>query len=404
MFNSFNTAVAALNAAGTAVDIIGNNLANLNTPGFKRSTVDFHDLIAEAFHEPAQGAIQQTGGKMDAAISGQGYFVVRDTAGQMLYTRAGDFRMDASGNLQTATGETVQGWVSTIGNVNTNTAAADIKLPTSGLLPAVATTDMSVDVNLNASAVIGSTDATYTAPIKVVDSLGTSHTLNITFTKSAANTWDYVVTIPGDEVTSGTAGQTFPIPNATGSLVFDPATGKLQTPAASGGPVAIAIAGLSDGAADLAVNWDLYNSDGTTHFTQFAQTSSLAGSSQNGVAAGQITGYSLQDGGKIVADYSNGKQLVVAQLALAAIRNPDSLEDAGGNNLKLTAESAAPVVGPAETGGRGKIVGASLEGSTSDIAKEFTSLMVFQRSYQANARVITTADEISQEAINLKRQ
>lgn len=409
MFDSFNTAVAALNADGKAVDVIGNNLANLNTPGFKRSTVDFHDLVAESFREPNQGAIQQTDGKMDAAVSGDGYFVVRNASGQLLYTRAGDFRMDANGHLETATGETVQGWVSATGNVNPNTAAGDITLPTPrGLMPAVATDEMSVDVNLNASAVVPSADATYTAPIKVIDSLGTSHTLNITFTKTAANTWGYAISIPGEDVSPpGKAGTPYPIPGATGNLVFDPATGNLKptaAPPAVDPPVKIAIKGLSDGAADLSINWDLFNPDTTPHFTQFAQTSSLSGSSQTGIAAGQITGYSLEDGGKIVADYSNGKQLVVAQIALASIRNPDSLEDAGGNNYRLTAASAAPVIGPAETGGRGKIVGGSLEGSTSDIAKEFTSLMIFQRSYQANARVITTADEISQEAINLKRQ
>src|SRR5205809_446217 len=205
MFNSFSTALSALSANSTAVDIVGNNLANLNTAGYKAQTVQFHDLVsqlmgatpstaiglgvagAEAVRQFSQGAIHQTTGSFDAAIQGSGFFVVRDSNNQLLYTRAGNFQMDSSGHLQTATGENVQGWSIQGGVLNPNSAVGDIVIPVNGVSPATATTTMSLTANLNAGAAIGSADGKYSAPIQVVDSLGATHTLTITFTKKTAN-------------------------------------------------------------------------------------------------------------------------------------------------------------------------------------------------------------------------
>ena len=151
----------------------------------------------------------------------------------------------------------------------------------------------------------------------------------------------------------------------------------------------------------MSINWNLYNSSGSPNITQYAEASGVSGTTQNGFAAGQISQVSLQNGGLLVANYSNGQQQTVGQLAVASISNPDSLNSVGNNNLAATAATSTPSVGAANTGSRGQIVAGALESSTVDIATEFTNLLTFERGYQANSRVITTADQIMQETINL---
>jgi flagellar hook protein FlgE len=416
-FTAFSTALSALNAHTTAVDVVGNNLANLNTPGFKASTVVFHDLVTQALglgetqvglgvarpltlRQFTQGTLQSTGGSLDAGIQGDGFFVLRDRNGALLLTRAGNFHVDAEGNLLTATGERVQGWTESGGVLDTNQPIGNIVVPVGTLRPPLATTNFSLVLNLNAAGTVGQPDGTFSTPVEVVDSLGVTHVLTVTFTKTGANQWDYDVTIMGDEVSGGTPGT--PLSLANGTLDFD-AQGLLQSPPASGGPITISITGLVSGAADMDISWQLYAPDQTSLLTQYAQTSAVAAVSQNGLTAAQLVRVGLADGGKILAQYSNGEQRVVGQLALAVVRNPDSLMAVGNNNFQLTALTATPAIGLPGTGGRGKIFGASIESSTVDIAQEFTNLIVFQRGYQANARVITTVDEISQETMNLKR-
>jgi flagellar hook protein FlgE len=416
-FTAFSTALSALNAHTTAVDVVGNNLANLNTPGFKASTVVFHDLVTQALglgetqvglgvarpltlRQFTQGTLQSTGGSLDAGIQGDGFFVLRDRNGALLLTRAGNFHVDAEGNLLTVTGERVQGWSESGGVLDTNQPIGNIVVPVGTLRPPLATTNFSLVLNLNAAGTVGQPDGTFSTPVEVVDSLGVTHVLTVTFTKTGANQWDYDVTIMGDEVSGGTPGT--PLSLANGTLDFD-AQGLLQSPPASGGPITISITGLVSGAADMDISWQLYAPDQTSLLTQYAQTSAVAAVSQNGLTAAQLVRVGLADGGKILAQYSNGEQRVVGQLALAVVRNPDSLMAVGNNNFQLTALTATPAIGLPGTGGRGKIFGASIESSTVDIAQEFTNLIVFQRGYQANARVITTVDEISQETMNLKR-
>jgi flagellar hook protein FlgE len=151
------------------------------------------------------------------------------------------------------------------------------------------------------------------------------------------------------------------------------------------------------------MTWSLYNPSGDPRLTQFAQTSAVSAEAQDGSSAASLTHVGLADGGKIVAQYSNGQQLIVGQLALASIRNPESLIAAGNNNYLGSAKSALPAIGLPDTGGRGTVLGSSIEASTVDIAREFTNLIVYQRGYQANARVVTAVDELSQDTINLKR-
>lgn len=424
MFNSFTTALTGLTAAELGVNVVGDNLANLNTTGYKASTVAFADIVAQSLglgtsqtsaglgtqastvQNFTQGAIQTTNGAFDAAVQGDGFFIVRDQAGLTSYTRAGNFQVDAQGNLITQAGANVQGWVATKGVLDTNGAIANIVIPSGALRQPSATTSMNVSMNLDASATVGTPGANFSTPIEVVDSLGTTHVLTINFTKTAANTWGYNLTIAGDDVTGGTAGTPFPIPSATGTLTFD-ASGNLITPAppppATNGIVPIAITGLKDGAADMKINWALYTPTAQPYITQYAQPSATSANSQDGLVAAQLVHVTMTNGGTIIAQYSNGQQTTIAQIALASISNPDTLVAEGQNNFETGPATATPAIGAPQTGGRGQVLGGSLESSTVDIATEFTRLIVMQRSYEANAKVITTTDTLTQDTINLKQ-
>jgi flagellar hook protein FlgE len=255
-------------------------------------------------------------------------------------------------------------------------------------------------MNLNAAAAVGSTDGSFSTSTEVIDSLGTSHVLTVTFTKTAGGTWDYSVSIPGEDLTAGTPGT--PTVLTTGTINFD-SSGNLTAPPATAGPVAVGIAGLTDGAADLNVNWNLYDLSNQPRLTQFAQLSAASANAQDGLQAAQLVRVGLGDGGKILAQFSNGQQEVVAQVAMASVRNPESLIAVGDNNYQASSLTALPSVGLPSTGGRGKILGGAIETSTVDIATEFTNLIVFQRGYEANAKVVNTADQLSQDTINLIR-
>lgn len=417
MFTSFSTALSALNATATAIDVVGNNLANINTPGYKASVSYFRDLVTQSSGDTqvglgvakpitvrqfTQGAVQGSGGLLDAAIQGDGFFVVKNADGQNLYTRAGSFQVDANGTLLTHTGEHVQGWTSTgvTGTVNTSGAIGDIVVPIGAAKKPVPTSEFTLDANLNSTAAADATSA-FSGTINVYDSLGGTHVVTANFQKTGANQWSYGFTIPGAEITGGTAGTPFDISGASGTLTFG-TDGQLTSPAV-GSPVAFDIPGLVDGAADLHVSWNPYTAGGSGRLTQFGQPSASSASSQNGSGAAQLVSVSLTDGGRIMAKYSDGQQLLAGQLAMATVRNPDSLTAVGNNNYGVGALTSPPAIGLQNEGGRGSITGGATESSTVDIAREFTQLIVLQRSYQANSRVITTVDELSQETINLKK-
>src|ERR1051326_760309 len=388
MFTSFSTALYALNATSTAIDVVGNNLANLNTPGFKASVVSFHDLVTQSLgaglgetqvgfgvgspitlREFRQGAQQTTNGPLDAMIQGDGFFVVSGLNNAMEYTRGGNFQVDENGNLTTATGEQVQGWTTTNGVLDTNAPIGNIQVPVGGVKAPVATKSFSFDLNLNAAATAGPPPDKFSDSINVYDSLGEAHTVTVTFTKNAtAGKWAYTITVPDADLKS-------PFTAVTGSINFD-SNGKLITPAVTDPPPQVQIQGLADGASDLTINWNLYNVS-TPRITQYGQPSSPSAAQQDGSPA--------------------------AQLVRVAIGNTESLIAVGNNNYEASGKTALPAIGQPGTGGRGTVVGGSVESSTVDIAREFTNLIVFQRAYQANARVVTTVDQLSQETINLKQ-
>ena len=306
--------------------------------------------------EFTQGAIQTSSGVLDAAIQGDGFFVVKDPAGNTNYTRAGNFQTDSSGNLLTDTGDFVQGWTtinSTTGAVDTNGPVGNIVVPVGSLKPPTVTTTMSANLNLNSNATADSTSA-FSEPVTVYDSLGTSHILTVNFQKTGANQWSYDVTAPGQDVSGGTAGTPYDT-GASGTLTFG-ANGQLTDPAA-GNPIAIALSGLSDGASDMNISWSLYDSAGAGDITQFGQPSQASASAQNGSPAAELDHVGLADGGQILAQYTDGTQVVVGQVALASIRNPSTLIATGNNAYQLSELTANPSIGVPGTGGRGTIDG-----------------------------------------------
>jgi flagellar hook protein FlgE len=415
MFTSFSTALSALGAHTTAVDVVGNNLANLNTPGFKASAVSFSDLVTQSLgaglgetqvgfgvarpttiRQFSQGAIQASNGPLDTAIQGDGFLVVKDRTGGILYTRGGNLQVNKAGQLVTATGFLLQGWTEVAGVLDTTQPVSGVQVPVGSLRPPVASKSFSFDLNLDAGAKAGPPPTRFSTSIEVYDSLGQAHVVSVDFEKTAtAGEWTYSLSVPDADVSSP------PFAAVTGTLQFD-SHGVLTSPAVDGDMPVIEITGLADGAADMSITWNLYNGS-APRLTMYAQSSAVAANSQDGSPAAQLVRVAIGDGGQVLAQYSNGQQVAVGQLAMASIRNPESMISVGNNNFQLSARSALPAIGLPGTGGRGQIMGGAIEFSTVDIAREFTNLIVLQRGYQANARLVTAVDEISQETINLKR-
>jgi flagellar hook protein FlgE len=414
---SFSTALSALSATSTAIAVTGNNLANMDTDGFKAATVSFHDLVTQSLGaglsetqvgfgvgapvtltEFTQGATETTNGPLDAAITGDGFFVVIDPSSGIEYTRGGNFQVDQAGNLETSTGQVLQGWMAgPTGTVASNGPIGNITVPTGTLKPPLQTSKFDFTLNLDANGTAGPPPTTFSSSIQTYDSLGTAHTLTVTFTATATpGQWNYSVAVPDADLTA-------PFTPVTGTLTFN-SSGQLISPAATDPPPQISITGFADGAADMtgttALTWNLFN--GTAgDITQFASPSEISALSQDGSAAAQLDSVGIANGGGIVATYSDGTQLTVGQLALATIRNPDSLVAVGDNNYQLSAMSALPAVGAPGTGGRGQVLGGAVEQSTVDMATEFTNLIQYQSAYQASAKVITTVDQIGQDTINM---
>jgi flagellar hook protein FlgE len=413
MSTAFSNALSGLQANSEAINVVSGNLANENTFGYKANTVSFEELVSSiggasdanltgasvvpsSTQTFSQGSITTTGKPYDAAIQGSGFFVVQSPQGQQAFTRAGNFTLSKTGQLLTQSGENVEGWNGVNGVVNTNAPLTNIVVPVAGLQAPTTTTEFSLNLNLNSVAAVGTAGATFSSPIQVVDSQGQQHTLTVTYTETAAGAWNYNVTIPSADLTGGVGASTSV---ATGSLTFD-ANGNLLTPAA-GAPIAVPITGLADGAADMPLTWNLYDANGNPQITQYDSASTNLASSQNGTQAGQLTGISIGANGQLTAAYSNGDNVAVAQLAVGSILNPQSMQDLGSNTFGVTSLSAIPAIGVPGTGSRGTVTGGALESSTVDIATEFTNLLIYERGYQANSKVITTEDQVVQSTLSL---
>ncbi|HLI35055.1 MAG TPA: flagellar hook protein FlgE [Terriglobia bacterium] len=408
---SFSTPLSGLLANNQALSVVSNNLANLSTDGFKGETPLFQDLFYQQYgingagdpiqvgvgtnmnSDPtnfSQGTISNTGVSTDMAIQGDGFFQVQK-GDVTLYTRDGNMTINAQGYLVTQDGAQVLGYPATNGVVSNNGPLSPLQLSGTVISPPKSTANVQLTVNLNASSAV---NATYSTPVTVYDSLGTSHVLTLTFTKNAANSWGYSMTIPAADV--GQSGN--PVQVASGTLTFNGA-GVLTSPASNVN--GIQITGLADGANTLTFNWDLYNSNNAGLITQVAAPSSTTATQQDGFASGSLTGFNIQADGTVEGTFSNGQTMALGQVALATFPNNQGLLRTGSNQFMASLASGLPSVGIPGTGGRGTIADGALEGSNVDIATQFAQLIATQSAYQADARAITTANQFVQTALNL---
>jgi flagellar hook protein FlgE len=409
---SFSIPLSGLTASSEALAAIANNLSNLNTVGYKDTRVLFRDLFYQNMGTTGggdpiqlgagtavssmpslftQGSVDPSGVDTDVAIMQDGFFVVQK-GGVVNYTRAGNFTKDDNGYLVTVGGQQVLGYPATNGVIDTGQGLTGLNLGTGAVSPPTATTGLQIRANLDATAQSGSG---FPATVTVYDSLGASHVLTFNFTKTGSNAWNYSITIPAADV--GGAGA--PTVIGTGNLVFD-ASGNLTMPAAN--VTGLSITGLADGAANLNFTWNLYD-NGAGLLTQMAAASSTSSTQQNGTSSGSLQKFAIGSDGMVTGNFSNGKTAILGQLVLATFANQQGLLRTGQNGFQATLASGQAVVGAPGTGGRGTLSGGALELSNVDISKEFASMIVAQRGFQANARAVTTFDEITQETINLKR-
>jgi len=416
----FSTSLSGLYANQQKLNVIGNNLANLNTIGFKASTVQFMDLVSQSVGGASmnpmqvglgvttgsispnfrQGGIETTGIATNVAIQGDGFFVV-GSPNDRSYTRAGDFAFDANGMLVTPDGKPVQGYTAidpVTGAVITTGQPGDVVIPPGVLRPPTATTLFTTTTNLDSGAAVGSA---FPASIQLYDALGEPHVATITYTKTGAGAWDYAMTVPGDEVTGGTAGTPFQIAN--GTVSFD-AQGRLaQVNGGAAADLVVTAPAWANGAAATNFTWDLVDANGVASLTGFGSPSATSSITQNGTPAGTITALGINAGGEILATFGTGAAVVVGQLAVANFNNPQGLTKVGSNRFGESQSSGIANVGTAGTGGRGTLTGGAVEQSNVDIAQEFTQMILAQRGYQANSKAITVTDELLLETLNLKR-
>ena len=406
MLRSLYSGISGLRSHQTMLDVTGNNIANVNTTGYKATAVQFQDTLSQLTQgatapganngggNPAQvglgvlvsgittnftqGSAQSTGRATDLMISGDGYFVTKQGT-QTTYTRAGAFDLDADGRLVTTDGKIVQGWTGVNGVINTGGAVGNVQLPDGAIAPAVATSQATVGGNLPSETPVPNPNATPPVPgtivrdMDVYDANGVASVVSLTFTRTAdaagvANGWR--VSAPG----------------ATDvQLTFT--DGVLQTPATPltftgpSGTVSVNLSGL----------------------TSYAGVSTASVTGQDGRAAGTLESFSISKDGTIIGSFTNGAKQSLARIAVATFTNPAGLEKAGNSGYTATVNSGNPVLGGPGDPGMGNAIAGSLEMSNVDLSQEFTNLIVAQRGFQANARIITTSDEVLQELTNLKR-
>lgn len=505
---SFFIPLTGLNADSTALNTIANNLANMNTTGFKSQSVNFSDLFYQQIGEAGSGDPIQRGSGTEVAsietdfsdgspnstnvdtnvaLQGNGFFVVGNGSNTLL-TRGGDFSLDQNGNLVTADGLSVMGFPAVNGKVDTNAALTPVHIPVGEVEPPSATTSFGMTATLDSAANVGDS---LPGTVQVYDSLGNDYQATVTYTKTGTNTWSYNITLPdtltpisgnaagvstltysfgssggtmatvdpstnltitgpnaggvsttinAPTVTSGesissyatdlqnalnsagitgtvtaNAGQLTisgaglsttgnviqdPVPSAssTGSLTFD-SNGNLVSPTTN--IAGITFSGLSDGASNMNLTWNLFDTTDASTLSQVDQTSAVSSSTQNGFASGIYNGFSIGSDGTVTATFKNGQKLNVGQLALGNVVNLQGLKNLGNGEYETTLASGSATIGASGTAGLGTMQGGALEGSNVNISAEFSDLIIAQRAFEANSKTVATFDTITQETINM---
>ncbi|MDQ1646774.1 MAG: flagellar hook protein FlgE, partial [Cryptosporangiaceae bacterium] len=384
MLRSLYAGISGLRGHQQMMDITGNNIANVNTAGFKSSSGVFEDTLSQMMKaagapqgnqggtNPAQvglgmrmagistnfsqGAAQTTGRTTDLMIQGDGFFVVR-SGNDQLYSRAGSFSFDANGSLVTPEGANVRGWVGKNGVIDTNSPTQDVKLPFGSLLAPKPTDSVTVGGNLPADTVSA---APIVTSITTYDTQGNPVTLSASYTKTDATHWDVTLS-------DGVNPDVGPTP-----ITFDAAGGNPDV-------THIDFNGLMD--VDV------------SGVTSYAGTSTIAATSQTGAAMGSLQSFTIGPDGTVVGVFSNGLKQSLAQLAISSFNNPPGLEKIGNSTYRATVNSGNPQLGAPGSAGRGALQAGALEMSNVDLAQEFTNLIVAERGFQANSKIISTSDE-----------
>jgi len=417
--------VSGLSAESDALSIVGDNVANANTVGFKRSRAQFESQLGGAVGTAdgagvrlartqqifAQGTLQTTGNPTDLAISGDGFFVVQGSVGGVtgdFYTRDGQLSIANDGTLTNGAGMPVQGYKA---NADGTYAAStsNISLP-SAALPPHQTGAMTITANLDAgsSTPAAPWDPTNPGPtsnlstsMTTYDSVGKAHTMDVYFRNEGGGSWTYHAIAKGDDVVGGTPGVNSEV--ATGTMAFS-TTGALTsvTPGAGG---TVSFNGATPGQ-PVNFNFGKPTAAGGTGLegtTQFGSPSAVSSQSQDGYSSGDLSNVKIDDTGVVSGVYSNGQTVAAGQLAIAHFQDNEGLGKAGNNLWVATNDSGAGALGTVGSGGRGSIVSGSLEQSNVDIADQFVDMIAHQRAFQANSKTITTADQMMQDLMTIKQ-
>jgi len=425
ILSSLYTGVSGLVAQGEALGVVGDNIANSNTVGFKASRAEFQDILAKDLKgilggnqigrgtkvgavNPiiTQGNVDATEKVTDLAISGEGYFQVKGSDGTS-YTRDGSFHFDREGFLVTNDNQRVQGFQADEKGTILN-KTDHIRFPRA-LIPAKATKEIKMDLNLDSRLEANKkfdikdpyTSSHYSTGVEMFDSQGNKHLVTMFFNKTADRQWEYRGVVDGKEVTGGAPGELSEI--CKGMLKFN-VDGKLESQEMSESNFNFAGGAFQDQKIKLNFGDAIAEGGkGIDGSKQYGKDSDLITWHQDGAAAGTINNLSFNDQGILTALYSNGEAQDLSQIALAKFENPEAMFKVGNNRLKESRDSGLAALGAAGRAGRGKLFAKSLERSTVDLAAEFVNLIQNQRGFQANAKTITTTDQLLEEVIQLKR-
>ncbi|KVG58365.1 flagellar hook protein FlgE [Burkholderia territorii] len=411
----YQQGLSGLAGASNALDVIGNNIANANTVGFKSSTAQFSDMYANSVatsvntqigigtslasvqQQFGQGTINTTNSSLDVAINGNGFFQMSNN-GVTTYSRDGTFQRDKNGFIVDSQGRNLMGYAASAGGVINTAQTVPLQAPTTNIAP-TATTKITGQFNLNSQDTVptktpfSATDTTtynYSTSIQVYDSLGGSQAVNMYFVKSAAGTWEAYAGVQGGATTDlGTV--TF---NSSGAIQST-TTGTPATPTASLGQFQFTVPNTDGSATPQQLTLDL------TGTTQYGGKDGVNNLAQDGYASGTLTTFSIGADGKLTGNYSNGQTAVLGQIVLANFNNPNGLVNLGGNQYAESSASGVPQISAPGSTNHGSLQGSALENSNVDLTSQLVNLITAQRNYQANAQTIKTQQTVDQTLINL---
>lgn len=424
ILSSMYTGITGLQGQGEALSIYGDNIANANTVGFKVSRPEFQDVVAKSLKgllggnqigrgvrlaavNPvfSQGSIVQTESATDLAITGDGFFVINGVDGQS-YSRNGAFHFDKDGKLINADGFKVQGFqaddkgrvTSKMGDISVDRTVVDAKKTSEVNL--FMNLDLRADKALQFDPRRPEQTSHFATGATVYDTAGTAHVVTVYFNKTDDGEWTWRAMAKGDEVVGGKKDTQ--VEQARGRLRFD-TDGRLREQLTDRSSFQFNKGALPDQVIKFNFGEDLANGGAGVQVTQYGTNSEAYKTTQDGFTAGTLAGLTFNDDGILTAMYTNGQSINLAQIALAKFENPEGLFKMGQNRFRESRLSGQATVGAPQAGGRGRVSAKTIESSTTDIANEFINLMTAQRNFQANAKVISSADEMMQEVLNIKR-